>query len=136
MSHASPSCAARFTAAARRVLPGLPAPNGRIRRTRWSDDPLTRGAYVNFRPGQLTRFEPLLTVEEEGQARPSEAGPLLFAGEWLSDAWPGYMNGAVQTGRIAAEAALAPAAALAWPSQLSGVPRDARSGALRISPLA
>ena len=105
--------AARFTAAARRVLPGLPAPNGRIRRTRWSDDPLTRGAYVNFRPGQLTRFEPLLTVEEEGQARPSEAGPLLFAGEWLSDAWPGYMNGAVQTGRIAAEAALAQAAALA-----------------------
>ena len=83
---------------------------------------MTRGAYVNFRPGQLTRFEPLLTVEEEGQARPSEAGPLLFAGEWLSDAWPGYMNGAVQTGRIAAEAALAPAAALAWPSQLSGVP--------------
>ena len=58
----------------------------------------------------------------------------MFAGEWLSDAWPGYMNGAVQTGRIAAEAALAPAAALAWPSQLSGVPRDARSGALRISP--
>ena len=43
----------------------------------------------------------------------SAAGPLLFAGEWLSDAWPGYMNGAVQTGRIAAEAALAPAAALA-----------------------
>ena len=35
------------------------------------------------------------------------AGPLLFAGEWLSDAFPGYMNGAVQTGRIAAEAVLA-----------------------------
>jgi monoamine oxidase len=105
--------AARFTAAARRVLPGLPPPNGRVRRTRWSDDPLTRGAYVNFRPGQLTRFGALMTVEEEGQVRASAAGPLLFAGEWLSDAWPGYMNGAVQTGRIAAEAALAPAAALA-----------------------
>ena len=88
-------------------------PNGRIRRTRWCDDPLTRGAYVNFHPGQLTRFGSLLTVEEDGRARASQAGPLLFAGEWLSDAWPGYMNGALQTGRIAAEAAMAPAAALA-----------------------
>ena len=105
--------ARRFTAAARRILPGLPDPNGRVRRTRWRDDPLTRGAYVNFGPGQLTRFGRLLTVEEDGRARASQAGPLLFAGEWLSDAWPGYMQGAVQTGRIAAEAALAPAQALA-----------------------
>jgi monoamine oxidase len=105
--------AARFTAAARRVVPGLPEPNGRVRRTRWCDDPLTRGAYANFRPGQLSRFGSLLTVEEEGEVRASRAGPLLFAGEWLSDAWPGYMNGAVQTGRIAAEAALESAAALA-----------------------
>ena len=105
--------AARFSDAARRVLPSLPAPNGRVRRTRWCDDPLTRGAYVNFGPGQLTRFGSLLTVEEDGQVRASQAGPLLFAGEWLSDAWPGYMNGALQTGRIAAEAAMAPAAALA-----------------------
>lgn len=105
--------AARFTAAARRVIPGLPEPNGRLRRTRWCDDPLTRGAYACFRPGQLTRYGSLLTVEEEGEVRASQAGPLLFAGEWLSDAWAGFMNGAVQTGRIAAEAALAPAAALA-----------------------
>ena len=105
--------AARFSNAARRVLPNLPAPNGRVRRTRWCDEPLTRGAYVNFRPGQLTRFGSLLTVEEDGRARASQAGPLLFAGEWLSDAWPGYMNGALQTGRIAAEAAVAPAQALA-----------------------
>ena len=105
--------AERFSASARRVLPGLPAPNGRIRRTQWSQDPLTRGAYVNFGPGQYSRFGALLTVEEEGRARASQAGPLLFAGEWLSDAWPGYMQGAVQTGRIAAETALAPAQALA-----------------------
>jgi len=105
--------AARFTAAARRVIPGLPEPNGRIRRTRWGEDPLTRGAYANFLPGQLTRFASLFTIEEEGRVRASQAGPLLFAGEWLSVDWPGFMNGAVQTGRIAAEAALAPAAALA-----------------------
>ena len=72
-----------------------------------------RSAYANFRPGQLTRFGGLLTLEEDGEVRPSVAGPLLFAGEWLSDAWPGFMNGAVQTGRIAAMAAAAPASALA-----------------------
>ena len=106
--------ARRFSDSARRVLPGLPEPNGRVRRTRWCDDPLTKGAYSNFRPGQLTRFGSLFTTEEDdGTASASSAGPLLFAGEWLSDAWPGYMNGAVQTGRIAAEAVLAPAQALA-----------------------
>lgn len=102
--------ARRFTAAAARVLPGLGAPNGRVRRTRWCDDPLTKGAYSSFAPGQVTRFGHLFALEEEGApARVPRAGPLLFAGEWLSDAFPGYMNGAVQTGRIAAEAVLAEA---------------------------
>jgi monoamine oxidase len=113
-AEASPAdLAARFTRSARAVLPGLPEPNGRVRRTRWCDDPLTGGAYVNFGPGQLSRFGSLLALEEEGEVRPAQAGPLLLAGEWLSDAWPGYMNGAIQTGRLAAEAALAPAAAMA-----------------------
>jgi hypothetical protein len=31
------------------------------------------------------------------------AGSILFAGEHLSDAFPGYMNGAAQTGRLAAQ---------------------------------
>jgi len=105
--------AARFSDAARAGLPNLPAPNGRLRRTRWCEDPLTKGAYVNYRPGQLTRFGSLMTVEEDGEVRASGFGPIQFAGEWLSDAFPGYMNGAVQTGRLAAEAALAPAQAAA-----------------------
>jgi monoamine oxidase len=100
--------ARRFTIAARRVLPGLPAPNGRLRRTRWTDDPLTRGAYSRFAPGQLTRFASLFAVETPGEAaRPAQAGPLLFAGEHISDAFAGFMNGALQTGRIAAQALLA-----------------------------
>lgn len=42
-------------------------------------------------------------------SRPSErqevrVGNLYFAGEHLSDAFHGYMNGAAQTGRLAAEA--------------------------------
>jgi len=98
----------RFSAVARRAMPDLPAPNGRLRRTRWGEEPFTKGGYVNYRPGQLSRFASLLTVEDEAAGpRPSAAGPLIFAGEWLSDAWPGYMNGAAQTGRIAADAALA-----------------------------
>jgi monoamine oxidase len=73
-------------------------------RSFWSEDPLTRGAYVNYPPGQLTRFAPLLWVEPDGPARPpASSGRVVFAGEHLSDAYPGYMNGAAQTGRLAAE---------------------------------
>lgn len=109
----SADLARSFTAAAARILPGLPAANGRVRRTRWCDDPLTRGAYSSFRPGQFTRFATLFATEGEGAAQASRAGPLLFAGEWLSQSWSGFMNGAVQTGRLAAEAAMTPARALA-----------------------
>jgi monoamine oxidase len=78
-------------------------------RTGWGGDPFSRGAYVNFRPGQLTRFGGLLWVEEDDGSASQQArsGPVYFAGEHLSDAWPGYMNGAAQTGRLAAQAILA-----------------------------
>ena len=78
-------------------------------RTGWGGDPYSRGAYVNFAPGQLTRFGHLLWVEgEDGTAsQKAQSGPVYFAGEHLSDAWPGYMNGAAQTGRLAAQAILA-----------------------------
>jgi monoamine oxidase len=102
------AAAERLTRAAQIVMPQKLAANGRIRRTAWCSDPMTKGAYINFRPGQLTRFGELMTLEEDGKVRPSQSGPILFAGEWLSDAWPGYMNGAAQTGRIAADAALMP----------------------------
>ena len=110
----SAELARRFTAVARRGLPGLPAPNGIVRRTRWTQDPLTQGSYSRFAPGQLTRFASLFSVEpESGGARAARAGPLLFAGEHISDAFAGFMNGALQTGRIAAQAVLAERAARA-----------------------
>ncbi len=109
----SAELAARLTAFAHQGLRSLGEPNGMVRRTRWCDDPLTKGAYVNYRPGQLSRFGALMALEEEGEVRASGFGPIQLAGEWLSDAFPGYMNGAVQTGRLAAEAALAPAVAAA-----------------------
>ena len=78
-------------------------------RTAWGKDPFTRGAYSSFRPGQLTRFGGLMWVEgDDGKAsQMARSGPVYFAGEHLSDAWPGYMNGAAQTGRLAAQAIIA-----------------------------
>ena len=78
-------------------------------RTGWGADPFTRGAYVNFGPGQLTRFGGLLWVEEDDgtASQIARSGPILFAGEHLSDEWAGFMNGAAQTGRLAAETIIA-----------------------------
>ena len=73
--------------------------------TGWIDDPFTRGSYTNFKPGQFTRFGGLLWLEENGAATQiARSGPIFFAGEHVSDAWPGFMNGGAQTGRLAAQA--------------------------------
>lgn len=78
-------------------------------RTGWGTDPFTRGAYSSFKPGQLTRFGGMLWVEEDDgtASQTARSGPVVLAGEHLSDAWPGYMNGAAQTGRLAAQAIIA-----------------------------
>lgn len=99
------------TAFEREAAPALPdlsvVSSGWQRRTNWAADPYARGAYSCFRPGQLTRFASLFWIEEEGQMTQQAAvGPLIFAGEHLSDAFPGYMNGAAQTGRLAAQAVI------------------------------
>ena len=100
--------ALRFAAAAEPAVPGMArATGGYVRRTQWHQEPFTMGGYVNYRPGQLTRFAPLIWTEEDGVASvPVPAGPIWFAGEHLSDAFPGYMNGGAQTGRLAAEAVI------------------------------
>ena len=101
--------ARRFAAMAEGGVPGFGAAmSGVVRRTGWHRDPLTLGAYVNFSPGQLTRFGELIWVEgESGPKHRALSGRLQFAGEHLSDAYPGYMNGGAQTGRMAAEAIMA-----------------------------
>lgn len=101
--------ARRFAAMAEGGVPGFGAAmSGVVRRTGWHRDPLTLGAYVNFRPGQLTRFGELIWVEgESGPRHHALSGRLQFAGEHLSDAYPGYMNGGAQTGRMAAQAIMA-----------------------------
>jgi monoamine oxidase len=101
--------ASHLAAMAEGGVPGFSAAmTGTVRRTAWHRDPLTLGAYVNFRPGQLTRFGDLIWVEGADAPRHHALpGRIQFAGEHLSDAYPGYMNGGAQTGRLAAQAILA-----------------------------
>ncbi|ATY33048.1 flavin monoamine oxidase family protein [Sphingomonas psychrotolerans] len=106
-AEASSALAARFAEGAASAIPGLAqAFTGPLAQTNWHAQALTLGAYVNFRPGQITRFARLLCVESDDPAERHvpAAGRIYFAGEHLSEAYPGYMNGGAQTGRVAAEA--------------------------------
>jgi monoamine oxidase len=106
-AEAPSALAARFAEGAAPAIPGLAeAFTGPFARTNWHAQALTLGAYVNFRPGQITRFARLLCVESDNPAERHVpgAGRIWFAGEHLSEAYPGYMNGGAQTGRVAAEA--------------------------------
>jgi monoamine oxidase len=88
------------------VLPGAQASaNGRFAHTRWTRDRFSRGAYVNFKPGQLTAFADFFYIDSDdpGERQDVHVGNLIFAGEHLSDAYYGFMNGAAETGRLAAQ---------------------------------
>jgi len=60
----------------------------------WPDYPWSKGSYSTYAPGQWTKFY--------GTERKS-VGNILFAGEHCSREGKGYMNGAAETGRLAAE---------------------------------
>jgi monoamine oxidase len=98
----------RYALATDPAIPGLSAAtaDGPWRRTGWHRDPHTLGSYSCWAPGQLTRFGHLLSIESDDPAehRVARAGKVIFAGEHVSDAFPGFMNGGAQTGRMAAEA--------------------------------
>lgn len=86
-------------------VPGLQAAaNGQYRRTNWTGEKYSKGAYVNFKPGQLTRWGDYFWLETGGGNPTQEVvfDGLVFAGEHTSDDWYGFMNGAAQTGRLAA----------------------------------
>jgi monoamine oxidase len=78
---------------------------GNYVRTGWTRNPYIRGSYVNFQPGQLTQFGEYFWIESDDPAERQavHAGGLIFAGEHLSDEFYGFMNGAAQTGRLAAQ---------------------------------
>ncbi len=99
-----------FVAALDRHVEGASeASTGRFVKTAWQRNPYSLGAYANFRPGQLTRFGGFFWVDSDDPAERQAvaAGRVLFIGEHLSDAYYGFMNGAAETGRLAAELLLA-----------------------------
>jgi monoamine oxidase len=68
-----------------------------VNRVRWEDDPWAGGGYAYLEPDYAPAWRSWL-------AKPF--GRVLFAGEHTSLRWPGYMNGAIESGlRAAAEVA-------------------------------
>jgi len=91
--------AARHAALADTLFPGFEAAwTGEMRRACWTDEPLARGSYTCYRPGQWTTLA--------GVERQPLPGGLYFAGEHCATRSQGYMNGAAETGRAAAMAIL------------------------------
>jgi monoamine oxidase len=85
-------------AAFERGVPGLAAAfNGLSWLDSWVDDPLVRGSYAAFLPGQYTRYWKYLDRAEDG---------VHFAGEHTSTHSQGYLNGGVQSGERAAREVL------------------------------
>jgi monoamine oxidase len=64
----------------------------------WADDPYARGTWNVFRPGQIMRYETALRAGE---------GRLVFAGSHTALLWPGFIDGAVESGLRAGAEALA-----------------------------
>jgi len=76
------------------VMPGLAAQwNGKWQLEHWPSNPLTRGSYSFWKPGQYTAFAGV-----EGEME----GACHFCGEHTSLDFQGYLNGAVETGERAA----------------------------------
>jgi monoamine oxidase len=93
--------AAKFLADLDRVYPGAAAAAARsqgklvVHLEHWPSNPLVKGSYTCYRPGQFTTITGL-----EGLA----AGPLHFAGEHADSfySWQGFMEGACLSGLRAA----------------------------------
>lgn len=71
----------------------------------WPSYPFTLGSYACFKPGQYSGFiQDWVYIDQSVEGNSVNVGNLYFAGEHHSDDYQGYMNGAAQTGRLAAEA--------------------------------
>ncbi|RYY30557.1 MAG: FAD-dependent oxidoreductase [Sphingobacteriaceae bacterium] len=82
-----------------KMWPGCKAAfNGRVKRMHWPAYPFTKGSYACYKVGQYTGIR-------GAERRP--VGNLHFAGEHCSLEFQGFMNGAAETGRMAAAEILA-----------------------------
>jgi monoamine oxidase len=93
---ADPDAVAELTGEVARAF-GLPATGLEAESVAWPDEPFTTGSYMNFAPGQLTRFGPHLRTPH---------GRIHFAAAERSS-WPIFMEGAIESGSRAAAATLA-----------------------------
>ncbi|WP_373550425.1 flavin monoamine oxidase family protein [Haliscomenobacter sp.] len=96
----APQKAASFVPELGKAFPGfqsafLPSQTAAMN---WTTNPFQKGSYACYKPGQWTDVS-----GQEGES----IGNMLFAGEHCSVDFQGYMNGAAETGRIAAEQILA-----------------------------
>ncbi len=97
--------AQQFTERLDAFIPGAKtAFTGHVVKSSWTQSPYTQGGYANFKPGQLTRFSDYFWIDSNNpdEQQQVNVGNLIFAGEHLSDAFYGFMNGAAETGRLAA----------------------------------
>jgi monoamine oxidase len=87
----APAAIVRDTLAAlERAVPGLSrAFNGRAWLDHWSADPWSRGSYAAYLPGQYYDYSGIVARAEGG---------IHFAGEHTSDAYQGFLEGAVESG--------------------------------------
>jgi monoamine oxidase len=80
------------------VFPGTSrAATGRAYEDHWALDPWVHGAYSYYRVGQAATYGAIAAAPE---------GHVQFAGEHTSINYPGFLNGAVETGERAARALL------------------------------
>jgi monoamine oxidase len=83
-----------------KAFPGVQAHlTGEKSQMNWAKYPHSLGSYVCPRPGQVTTF-----MDNNVAATP--VGNMIFAGEHTSANFSGFMNGAAESGRLAAEQVL------------------------------
>jgi monoamine oxidase len=77
------------------MFPGCKAAhNGNVKRMHWPAYPFTKGSYACYTLGQYTTIR---------GAEVKPIGNFYFAGEHCSSYYQGFMNGAAETGRMAAQ---------------------------------
>jgi monoamine oxidase len=95
---APPAVVHETLAALERAVPGISKDfNGRAWLDNWSADPWTHGSYAAYLPGQYTEFSGVVKAPEGG---------VHFAGEQTSDAYQGFLEGAVASGERCAREVL------------------------------
>ena len=90
---ALPEATDRIVAEIDRLFPGAKGLSGERVRTDWTNDPFSLGAYSCFGPGQMSAAAPALHRRH---------GRVVLAGEH-TDAFSGFMEGALRSGRRTAE---------------------------------